>query len=82
MEFKKLELTPQGSWFTRKIWTPHGKKTILYIVLGATISLLFHAITRDGELSEITTNEILNSAGIGALFGLFITNSPCARGKC
>ncbi|WP_163717408.1 hypothetical protein [Mangrovibacterium lignilyticum] len=80
MEFKKLELKPQGNWFQRNIWTQHGKKTILYMVAGAVLSLVFSLIT--GDIEKLTFGENAYSLLIGAFFGFLITNSPCARGKC
>ena len=82
MGFKKLEITPTGNWFKRNIWTSHGKKTIVYVVLGSLISLAFHAITREGDWFAMTSGEMTSSLFMGALFGLFLTNSPCARGRC
>ncbi len=80
MEFKQLDLKPQGNWFQRKIWTPHGKRTLIYMLAGAVLSLIFSYIT--GDIEKLTLGENIYSLSIGAFFGFLITNSPCARGKC
>jgi len=80
MQFKQLDLKPQGNWFQRNIWTKHGKKTLVYMAAGAVLSLVFSLIT--GDLQKLSLGENIYSLMIGALFGVLITNSPCARGRC
>ncbi len=82
MEFKKLEIEPEGSWLKRTISSPHTKKTIIYIVIGAVAGFLFTYLTAGKPLAEIGSGEIFQSIIIGAFFGFLITNSPCARNKC
>ncbi len=82
MEFKKLDIKPEGSWLKRTLQLPHTKKTIIYIVLGAIVGLLYFYFTEDKQMANITSGEIIKSMLVGGFFGFFITNSPCARGKC
>ena len=82
MEFKKLEISSEQSWFKRNIWTTHGKKTILYIVLGALAGFIFYLVSEDTKLTSLTWNEVLPNIALGAFFGFFLTNSPCARNRC
>lgn len=82
MEFKQLDIKPEGSWIKRTIFTPHGKKTMLYIVIGAVAGLLFLLFTGEKSVSELTPGELAQHLLIGGFFGFFITNSPCARNKC
>lgn len=82
MEFKKLEIKQDGSWIKRFISSKHTQKTGLYMLIGAVISFLFYYFTEGINLTTFHTYEALKSIFIGAFFGLFITNSPCARGKC
>ncbi len=82
MEFKELEIKSDESWFKRKIWTVHGKKTFLYITVGALIGLLFYLLSDDTQFSNLDWNDLLQNVGTGAFFGFLITNSPCARNKC
>ncbi|PTN07585.1 hypothetical protein [Mangrovibacterium marinum] len=80
MKFKQLDLKPRGNWFQRKLWTPHRKRTFIYMLAGAMFSLVFSLIT--GDLAKLSLLENLYSILIGAFFGFLITNSPCARGRC
>jgi len=82
MEFKKLDIKPEGSWLKRTLQLPHTKNTIIYIVLGAIVGLLYFYFTEDKQMANITSGEIIKSMLVGGFFGFFITNSPCARGKC
>ncbi|HBH49558.1 MAG TPA: hypothetical protein DDX98_13005 [Bacteroidales bacterium] len=82
MEFKKLEIKPEGNWFKRYILSTHGKRTLLFIGLGAIGGVLYFYFTEGQYMKDITTGNILKSLLIGGFFGLFITNSPCARGRC
>lgn len=82
MEFKKLELQPKGNWFQRNIWTRHGKKTMIYIVLGALLSFAISYFSGDVKIENLTLGEALKTMWFGAFMGFLITNSPCARGKC
>jgi len=82
MEFKKLEIEPDESWIKRKFWSPHAKKTIIYIALGAVAGILYFYFSEGKELAKITSGEIIKSILFGGFLGFFITNSPCARNKC
>ena len=82
MKFEKLELEPDGSWLKRKISNPHFKKTLIYTLGGAVAGFAFFYFTEGVFMDKMPTKDILQSILIGALFGLFITNSPCARGRC
>jgi hypothetical protein len=82
MEFKKLEINPEESWLKRTILSQHGKKTIIYILLGAVAGFVLFFVTQEKQLAEITAGEIVKSVAMGGFFGFFITNSPCARNRC
>lgn len=82
MEFKKLELKPKGSFLQRTWRSPHTRKTLIAVVAGATLSFVFFYFSEGQHMSGISASEVFRSAGVGAFFGLFITNSPCARGRC
>lgn len=82
MQFKPLELKQDGSWLSRTVKSAHFKKTATAMLIGATISFLFFYFTEGRLMESIPSGEILKSMAIGAGFGLFITNSPCARGRC
>lgn len=82
MEFKRLDIKSDKSWLKRTIWTRHGKKTMLYILLGALVGFLFYLISDDVKVASINWNEVVPNVAMGAFFGFFLTNSPCARNKC
>jgi RsiW-degrading membrane proteinase PrsW (M82 family) len=82
MQFKQLDLKPQGSWISRTVNSPRFKTTLTAILVGATISFLFFYFTEGRLMESIPGKDIVKSLLIGAFFGFFITNSPCARGRC
>lgn len=82
MEFKKLELEPEGSWIKRRISNPHFKKSLKYILIGAVLGFVFFYLTEGMQMDKIPTGDIVQSMLVGAFMGFFLTNSPCARGKC
>jgi hypothetical protein len=55
---------------------------MIFIAFGAVIGLLYFYFTEGQHMEIISSGEILKSMAIGGFFGFFITNSPCARGKC
>ena len=82
MEFKELKIEQDKSWWKRNLKSRHMKRTLVAILIGAAMGFLFFYFTEGRLLNEITTGDILKSMAIGGFFGFFITNSPCARGRC
>lgn len=82
MEFKKLEITPESNWVKRIIQSQHARKSVIYIIIGAIGGVLFFYFTEGKNLNVITLGDIIKSMLVGGFFGFFITNSPCARGRC
>lgn len=82
MEFKELELKPRGNTLQRWLRSPHTRKTLVAMIVGATAGFLFFYFTEGRGMASIPVSEVLKSLAIGAFFGLFLTNSPCARGRC
>ncbi len=82
MQFKQLELKPEGTWFKRTINAPRFKTTVIAILIGAGIGFSFFYFTEGRLMESMPANEIVKSLLIGGFFGFFITNSPCARGRC
>ena len=81
-QFQELKIEQEGSWFKRLISNPQTKKTLIAIALGAIGGLVFWYITEGKNMENISIQLVLKSMLLGGLFGLFITNSPCARGRC
>ncbi len=82
MHFKPLELTQTESSFKRTIKSAHFRKSLTAIAIGAMASFAFFYFTEGRLMESMEAGEILKSMGVGAFFGFFITNSPCARGRC
>ena len=82
MEFKKLEIEKEGSWLKRTLNNAQFKRTLIYIVIGAAAGFAFYYFTEGMHMEVMPQDEIVQSILFGAFFGFFITNSPCARGRC
>lgn len=82
MEFKKLKIELEGSWFKRKLLNAHFRKSLIYILGGALVGFAFFILTEGMFMDKMPTKDIIQSILIGGFFGFFITNSPCARGGC
>jgi RsiW-degrading membrane proteinase PrsW (M82 family) len=82
MQFKQLDIKPQGTWISRTVHSPRFKTTLTAILVGSVIGFLFFYFTEGRQMEHIHAQEIIKSLLIGGFFGFFITNSPCARGRC
>jgi RsiW-degrading membrane proteinase PrsW (M82 family) len=82
MEFKKLDIKPEGSWIKRMYQSPHIRKSIVSIAIGALIGFGYYYFTEGNQLDAMPLKEVGKSMLMGAFFGFFITNSPCSKGKC
>lgn len=82
MEFKKLKIEPEGSWIKRKFKNPHFRKSLIYVLGGAVAGFAFFYFTEGMFMDKMPNKDIVQSMVIGAFLGFFITNSPCARGRC
>jgi hypothetical protein len=82
MEFKKLEIKPEGSWLKRTLTSKHFQKSLIYILIGAIAGFAYYYFTEGHKLETMAIKEIGKSMLFGGFFGFFITNSPCARGRC
>lgn len=82
MEFKQLDIKPEGSWLKRKYQSQHVRRSILFIVIGAIGSFTYFYFTEGRYMDEMWFDDIVNSVLIGGFLGFIISNSPCARNKC
>jgi hypothetical protein len=82
LQFKQLDIKPEGNWIQRNLLTPHAKKTMVAILIGAVAALVVTLVTDEKAIAELSTGDIFQSIFVGGFFGFFITNSPCARGRC
>jgi hypothetical protein len=82
MEFKQLELSREDNWLKRTIKSRSVRRSFIFIIGGAAAGFLFFYLTEGRQMNEISSGDIWNSMLIGGFLGFFITNSPCARGRC
>lgn len=82
MEFKKLELEPESNRIKRILKSKQTQRTILFTLIGAIAGLLYFYFTEGKHIDVIESGDILQHMFVGGFFGFFITNSPCARGRC
>lgn len=82
MQFKELEIKSQGSRFKRLTRNPQVRRTMMATLLGAVIGFGLFYLTEGRAMASMPANDIVKSILIGGFFGFFVTNSPCARGRC
>lgn len=82
LEFEQVELGEKGKQAKRNEKIRHYKRTLSYIVTGAVLSLALSYLTEGATITALNGQEITNSLLLGGFVGFFLTNSPCARGKC
>ncbi len=80
MEFEQVELGEEGKRHKRQAAWKHLRKTLLYMLAGGVLTVLISFFIEGS--SAINLDTIGGNLLMGALFGLFITNIPCARGRC
>jgi hypothetical protein len=79
-DFRKIDVKPYedktffSSW---RFWKP-----FLAVVIGAIAGYLYyHFVGCTSGQCAITSNPYMSTIA-GGFLGLFIVNSPCARGRC
>ena len=82
MEFRKLEIKEDGSHVRRLFRSVQVRRTIVFAIIGAIGGFLFFYFTEGSRMDIIPAGDIIKSILIGGFFGIFIMNSPCARGRC
>lgn len=82
MEFKKLELKQEKSWIKRTVQNKQFQRTAIFTLIGAIAGTAYTYYSQGKQSDIIQAAEIIKNALLGAGAGIFITNSPCARGKC
>ncbi|MEE4286954.1 MAG: hypothetical protein V2I31_12430 [Mariniphaga sp.] len=82
IETKKLELQSENKGIKGILKSKQLRRTLLGIVLGAVAGFAFFYFTEGLYMDSLSQTDVIQSLVFGGLFGLFITNSPCARNKC
>jgi hypothetical protein len=81
-KFKKLDVKQEGSWLKRLVTSAHFKKTVLFAASGALIGYVLFILEQDASQQIYWSDAAMQNVLMGLAFGVFITNSPCARGRC
>jgi hypothetical protein len=82
MEFKPIEIKSRENWLKRVLKTPHLRRTAVAILTGAVVGFAIFYFSEGRYMDTIPAGDIFKSILIGGFFGFFVTNSPCARGRC
>jgi len=81
MQFKKLELEGEKG-IKGLLKSKHFKTSLISIAVGAVAGFGYYYFTGGQSMETMTFNEIVKHVVLGGFFGFFVTNSPCARGRC
>jgi hypothetical protein len=82
LKFKKLEIKDERSWIQRLITSPHFKRTLLYCIGSVLIAYALFYFGQTGNTLVFWNDEAVEYVFIGLGFGVFLSTSPCARGRC
>ncbi len=82
IETKKLELQKENKGLSGILKSKPIRRTVTGIVIGAVAGFAFFYFTEGIQMDTLSTGDVFQSLIFGGLFGLFVTNSPCARNKC
>jgi len=81
-EFKKLELEPEASGFKHRFQLQKLKKTAIYMLIGGLLGFAFYYFSEGMSANQLWNPKSKEFVFFGMLIGIFITNSPCAKGSC
>jgi hypothetical protein len=82
IETKKLDLQTENKGIKGILKSKQLRRTVLGIVLGAIGGFAFFYFTEGLYMDSLSQKDVIQSLVFGGFFGLFITNSPCARNRC
>ncbi len=82
MEFKKLEVEQERGLFKRLFNSKQARRSLIAVLTGAALGFLYYYFTEGKHMDVLPAGDIIKSILLGGFFGFFITNSPCARGRC
>lgn len=80
--FKNLETKNSKAGLKGSFNSAQLKRTLIFMLIGAAVSFAWYYYTDGQHVETLATADIFKALTIGSLFGIFISNSPCARGKC
>jgi uncharacterized membrane protein YjjP (DUF1212 family) len=82
IETKKLDLEHEAKGLNKLFKSKQFRRTLAGILIGAAAGFALFYLTEGIHMDSLSTRDIFQSLGFGGLFGLFVTNSPCARNRC
>ena len=80
-EFEPVKLGKEAKKYQRKETFKHIGKTLLFM-LGGILFAIGYQYAKIGTWTELDQESIKNAVFMGAFIGFFLTNSPCAKGRC
>ncbi len=81
-KFKKLEIKDERSWIVRLFTSALTRQILLYCFVGAVIGYILFFLGQDGNANVYWNDKAAENVFIGLGFGIFLSTSPCARGRC
>jgi len=82
IEVKKLELQRENKGIKGFFKSKQTRRTLIAILIGSLVALGFYYFTEGQSMDTFSMEQALKNMALGGFFGFFITNSPCARGRC
>lgn len=82
IEVKKLEIEPEKQGFIGWIKSKQVIRSVIGIAIGAIGGFLYLYFNNQGTMNTVPPGDIFQFVAVGAVFGFFVTNNPCARNKC
>ncbi|WP_430811024.1 MULTISPECIES: hypothetical protein [unclassified Carboxylicivirga] len=82
MKFKRLNIKDERSMVKRWISSPLFKQVLMYCSLGALIGYALFYFGQGGGEPVLWSDKAAENIFIGLGFGVFLSTSPCAGGRC
>ncbi|MGM0409037.1 MAG: hypothetical protein ACQERU_13735 [Bacteroidota bacterium] len=82
IEVRKLDLQPENKGIKGFLKSKQTRKTLIATLIGSLIALAYYYFTEGQSMNTFSMEQALKNMALGGFFGFFITNSPCARGRC
>lgn len=82
IEVKRLDLQPENKGIKGFLKSKQTRRTLIAILIGSLGALAFYYFTEGQNMNTFSMEQALINMALGGFFGFFITNSPCARGRC
>lgn len=82
IEVKKLEIQHKPAGIKGYLKSKQTRKTFIAVFIGAVGAFAWFYFTEGQHAESLSFKDISGNMAIGAALGFFVTNSPCARGRC